>query len=301
MKTVAVRFSALLLIILGCACTTFAWGPATHTYITSSIVQNASNNVLWGAIAPDVNQALSPAPTSVYFMDTHYGVMNIYNAAATPEEREFAFGFVSHNEDWAADYTAHFHSRMTPRNEGYVIRKSQQLCSLMTMQLTQAGLTQYLPYITLDNCHFVLEWGVDRLVLKQHPELAAKLFNGAALHSVNSGALLEQAFGPVLPDAKSPSWAAADALWAQTMATYGAISQMPDEQAIPALATLLTMMAENLGIIPPGDPAFEAAFGQLVQLGLVDSMQICAEDSGPEIAATIQFVNKNMENRKIEF
>ena len=37
----------------------------------------------------------------------------------------FAFGFISHNEKWGADYTAHKNGRTTKK--GYVITKSSLL------------------------------------------------------------------------------------------------------------------------------------------------------------------------------
>ncbi len=271
-----------------------AWGPATHVYIAKQ-VQNENlelKNQLYGAVAPDVNQVISSDQLSPFFFATHYQFMNVWDTAkyGSTAQKSLAYGFVTHNEAWGADYTAHISSRTLNPQTGYVIQKANVLCFVLGQQLQQAGLSQYAGLLTTDNCHFVLEYGIDLMIRQQNPDVAHWLA-GASLHrSSEMPGLLATAYsgyGTQFAGAFIP----ADEAWRQNIHYYASLLELPMDEAVPQVAAYLTGLAQQQGIIPSGvDPQVAQL---LIYTALLDSMAICA-DYPAELDATVPYVQEQL-------
>jgi hypothetical protein len=293
----------LSLIVLLVAPASFAWGPGTHTYIAGKINPDAANaDRRYGAVAPDLNQMVSYDQNSAYFKATHHHFKYVWDAAGggTSVQKDLAWGFVTHNEAWGADYTAHISSLTLDPSQGYVIQKSQQLCAVLTQQLTQAGMTQYLGLITLDNCHFVLEYGIEAMLQQQHPELAQQLAEAAGTHSAESEALFMNAFAAKYGPAFGTAIAYGDGQWRSLIAKYAYVlgSSNPSKMdGLDGMAMYLVYIGQTAQLIDPSlDPALVAG---LIKLALFDSIQICGNDYQGEIDATIQFVGHQLVAHKV--
>ncbi|MCL4477241.1 MAG: hypothetical protein M1508_13645 [Nitrospirae bacterium] len=61
------------------------------------------------------------------YIATHYDFLKVWDASRNEVERSLAYGFVSHNDMWGADFTAHHSGRTYGQTEGYVIAKAEIL------------------------------------------------------------------------------------------------------------------------------------------------------------------------------
>ncbi len=73
----------------------------------------------------------------------HNNAMLVWLAAKSPMERSLAFGFLTHNETWGADYTAHIKAPGFP--DGYVVEKGVQLVPMLLPVLHQILLNATAP------------------------------------------------------------------------------------------------------------------------------------------------------------
>jgi hypothetical protein len=305
MRSSRLTFWAILLTVMF-STSAFAWGPATHTYIVDQLNGRGEKaDQLYGAVMPDINLLLSADGQSPYFQSTHYDFTNVWTVAANSHSEAYkglAFGFASHNEKWGADYSAHIHSLRYPEFQqgGYVIKKSQELCKV----LNDAYGSQVPPGIlTLDNCHFILEYGLDLMVKSKDPWIGAKVMLAARFRSPRVSGLLMAAYPDVDPMPKlglpagttyGTEFAMAEQVWREKMIQYGQILMLPNDKAVPALAAFLNQMAHDLEVLPG-----ELDATQLIGAALVASMQVCATDFSPELKATVANVNFNMHTHGI--
>ena len=79
-----------------------------------------------------------------------------------------------------------------------------------------------------------------------------------------------------------------ESLWRTFMIRYGDILKRPEDQALPMVADFLVDLAIQMGIIPNPAPEQHPYLIQIIELGLRDSIALCAPDYPGEIAATIQ-------------
>jgi hypothetical protein len=287
------RIALLLGLILLAATTLSAWAPGTHVYIANKVKATGvyKADVLYGATAPDLNLLFSTAPDDPTFFATHYGGMAMWQAAMTNDEKALAFGFMTHNEAWGADHFAHIASHVYPTaGQGYVIIKADQLCQVLTADLTNAGMSQYTPIVTPMNCHFILEYGLDLLAKHRDPYLGEKVTEAALHRSPEMAALLAKAYAGGDPYVAG-GFAQAEAVWRQTMIAYGQILKQPDAKALPAMAEFLANLALQLKVVDESVP--HDALVMLLQLALTESMRVCATDFYPEIDATVYDLQNN--------
>lgn len=281
LRTLALAASATLL---------QAWGPGTHTYVAYQLKDVGTNKAerLYGAIAPDFNLLKSMSSDDPLFLATHYLALRPWEVAQSPEERALAWGFATHNEAWGADHTAHIASlTLTDSAQGYVIQKAGALQATLRAQLTAAGMDAFLPLITLDNCHFILEYGIDLLARRLDPYLGTKLVEAASHRSPAMGPLLAVAYAPGDLEGGA-TLASMEGVWRTFMIRYGDILKQPEDKALPMLADFLVDLGVQLKVLPPLGPDLRPAMVQLIQLALADSIALCAPDYPGEIAATIR-------------
>ena len=112
-----------------------SWEKGTHLYIADKLKKqggmNPSNmDEMYGAMAPDIFNYVFDLPAEVYawlYDQTHHQYINMWKAVKWGYEKPLAFGFVSHNDTWGADRTAHHLALTTGLNEGYIITKANLL------------------------------------------------------------------------------------------------------------------------------------------------------------------------------
>lgn len=267
-----------------------AWGPGTHIYVGNQLKEVGTNKaeLMYGGIAPDFNLLVWTSTSDPLFQATHYQAMRPWEVAVTPQERALAWGFASHNEAWGADHTAHIASlTLADTSRGYVIQKAEALQQVMWNQLDAAGMSGFKSLITVDNCHFILEYGIDLMARHLDPNLGAKLVEAASHRGSSMGSLMARAYAPGDPVAGA-QLAYLESLWRTFMIRYGDILKRPEDQALPMVADFLVDLAIQMGIIPNPAPEQHPYLIQIIELGLRDSIAICAPDYPGEIRATIQ-------------
>lgn len=272
-----------------------AWGPGTHTYVAYQLrdVGTHKAELLYGAIAPDFNLLASMSPTDPLFLATHYQALRPWEVAETPEERSLAWGFASHNEAWGADHTAHLASlTLADGSQGYVIQKAAQLRGLLQDQLTAAGMEAFGALITPDNCHFILEYGIDLLARRLDPYLGAKLVEAASHRSPQMGGLLARAYAPDNP-ALGTGLVTMEGIWRTFMIRYGGILKEPEDKALPLMADFLVDLGTQLGVLPNLGPDSRGALVQVIELALRDAIGLCALDYPAEIRATVELLGQS--------
>jgi hypothetical protein len=276
---------------------------------------------MWGSVAPDLfNFVFDPALCVGWIADQTQGeepdsAAKIWNAAGTNPEKVLAYGFVSHNDSWGADFVAH-HSGLRPgyENEGYIIAKAKQLLNAPSNpadpQRTFADVFADLgmsPDEAFLVAHVISEDAVDiRLGTEVDPLLGRKL--AAAARGVT------RRFPPLLVKAFAADYAAycfggdystatnvltaAEKEHRKNMIFLGEAISQSEPVAVQLLAEqVVAILPEFLGR-PLPVPEAEAV--EIVKKGIFNSMVIC-DDYRAEIDATIEFVEKNLKDHGITY
>jgi hypothetical protein len=291
----------MLILTVGAA---FAWEAATHAYIEEHLYkqkgqadQDVMRNRIYGANAIDIfnNDFTSPyLDFAAYFHSTSQEYfLEAWQIAETKEERAFAYGFVSHNNKWGMDSTAHISGKTYGRGTGYVIAKAKVLSAMLGPSLeAQLGLS--IPYETLVNlCHYLVESGVDFLILEKDPAIGSKLMNAALFRSDEVPALLVNAYQDDFADlAGITETAAADIITTAeanfqiSMIKYGGALTQPN--ALDLVAQGLA----SIGVIYLGlEPGSETILTPVAKSGIQAAMMLCKPDFEREIKADTGWVN----------
>ena len=112
----------------------FSWGFATHAYIDDHLGKKGIRNNLneiYGGVMPDLFNTLFDYPEYLDFLpvQTHLKSMKVWKASRGEVEKSLAFGFVSHNDRWGADFTAHHACQTCGQPFGYAYAKANVLLS----------------------------------------------------------------------------------------------------------------------------------------------------------------------------
>ena len=149
--------------------TAHSWGWATHAYIDDALNKaddERNMNEIYGGIAPDMFNYYFAETDEVrdeIFNQFHYDFMNIWNRKKTGQEKALAYGFVSHNELWGADMTAHksgitFGESEDGEPEGYVVTWAKILAQNAPLEVYLPGIPEdlamqlYHTFVEYGNC-----------------------------------------------------------------------------------------------------------------------------------------------------
>jgi hypothetical protein len=199
---VLVLMNGLMLILTASA--GFAWNAATHAYIEENLNKKTGkstpdilNNRIYGANALDLfndNFYLPYLAFADYFHSTSEEYfLKAWQIASNKDEKAFAYGFVSHNNKWGMDSTAHISGKTYGKDTGYVIAKAQALAAILRPYLPEE--MSAIDEETLVNlCHYLVESGVDFLVREKDPLIGSKLMNAAYARSESVPTLLANAY-----------------------------------------------------------------------------------------------------------
>jgi hypothetical protein len=302
----------------------FSWSQATHAYIADRLgarVGYDNLNEMWGSVAPDLfNFVFDPAVCPGWIADQTQGTysdtfLKVWNVAATNAEDALAYGFVSHNEQWGADHSAH-ESGLRPgyENEGYIITKAKLLLNApigptnpqQTFGDVFAGLGMN-PDEALLIAHVITEDAIDiRLGNEVDPLLGRKLATAARNETKMFRALLVEAYAADYADyCFGGDYATAASVLTATeeghrkyMIFLGQAISKSEPAAAQLLAQqLVSILPELLGN-PLPVPEAEAV--EIVRAAMFSAMDIC-DDYLAEINATIEFVDKNLKEHGIAY
>jgi len=273
----------------------FPWGSATHAYIIDQIMRKAGPpRLMYGAMAPDV--------FNYFFQDlalrdklygmTHFNYMPLWDASEGPSDRPSAFGFVSHNNEWGADATAHLQSLTFMPNEGFVITKAGILWGMIS---------GYFPGIDQSTgesiCHDVIEAAIDILIKKLDPNIGNRLVDSARSADKKILELLNKAYLDYITGLVGDEDYAKDIISLNETVFRYAVLQLGnalkqkspnDLNAIAAIFSALGSQAYGIDV-PPDMVA------QVLEL----AMYVCTDplfgpDCFGEIFATIDYVRHNL-------
>jgi hypothetical protein len=308
---------ALVLILGLSASQAWAWGSATHTYIDDRLNRQGPGQKnlgeIYGGVAPDLfNYLFAPYQPYLYGM-THDDFLKVWGVAGPGKssvKRALAYGFVSHNDLWGADVTAHHNGLTFDQGQGYVIAKAQAMKPYLTSALASMGVS--LPdAVALDLCHNFVEYGVDVLVKNLDAQVGAKMAGAAFKRNTTFPALLVQAYGDDVATALGISSEdaaqlilAAEQSFRKTKIYEGQALMQDDAAAIALLAEELANFAQaylaSFGVtLPPGMGREQIVVLAENFIGL--AMAMCQGDFSQELTATIAFVNEQLDTHRIAY
>ena len=293
----------------------FPWGFGTHTYIDDHLgntKRNRNMDEIYGGVAPDTFIYLFDVPDYQTYLSyqTHVEFKKVWDVPRAGLGKSLAYGFVSHNEVWGADSTAHQSGLTFGQGEGYVIAKAQVLAAILEAFPPYAALD--LPHeINLAISHELVEDGVDLLVKGLDPSIGWKLKSSAFFRTSDFPVYLVKAYAKDFSDAFGISRheatkfiIAAERNFRKRMMVYGDALTQDDPMAIQLIAEMtadiaVSFLAANGLSLPPGVEIEDIV--PLIEYAIAQSMVICADDFAGEIGATIDFVNQNLEDNGISY
>jgi hypothetical protein len=317
MKRVFMAVSTIFCAMFFFAQAAFSWGWAVHTYIDEQFntkwqLRNA--NQLYGGLTPDIFNYQFEAPALYMHAQTHNDFMKLWDAAQSKPGKALAFGFVSHNEVWGVDSTAHragitFGQLGTipghPEAGGYVVAKAYILKGILE-QIPEFNALQLPEPLALQVAHELVEYGVDILMKQIAPNIGIKITAAALPPNPNFPLLLEKAylkgltaqFGMSDADARK-FLKSSEKQFRQLMVLYGQVLMQDDTTAVilisDQLADIATAFLAAYGLtLPPG-----ADITPLLQFGIMQSMMLCAPDFSAEVFATANFVDQQLASHGI--
>lgn len=314
-KRVFVALACMVLVSLSAGSTASAWDLAAHAFIEENLFkkQGQSNAALllhrtYGAGVLDLANNSFSLPY-LYFQNylhdpAQTNFMKAWNSAVDPIEKAAAYGFVGHNNSWGMDSTAHISGITFGKEGGYVNAKARELAVMLRPMLSSPGLGLDLPdNVLLSICHYLVEAGVDLLVLNLDPAVGTKLMAAADGRSDAVPALLVRSFaGDLAPVTGSAEQAEALVRDAENgfrtyMWSHGFALTQPN--ALDLVAAELAQQAgayfDYLGV--PRLP-FNVSF-LIAKQGIMASMWLCAGDFEGELRATTGWVNGRLSSEAI--
>lgn len=293
-----------------------AWNAGTHAYVVSELQQKydlpadpqLARDRIYGSSGPDVfNYGLvDPFPTLADYLHevpAPDATLRLWDVARTTGDAglaAFAYGFVSHDEGFGADTSAHVRAITGGVKQGYVVAKAAILAAELRAILAQQGLDLPAAKVEL-GAHVLVEAAVDLLVQAQlDPSVGAKLLDAVDGANPEVGYLLAAAYREPLARYFAGGEAEAAATIVYVESQFRAIEHQyalalagsrPD--AFVPLAQFNAGLAERL----LGMPA--AALYPLVAHGIGRGMQLVQDDFQREIFATIGWVNGNLASRGV--
>ena len=316
MKKAMIGFLGVLMAGLILAPSALGWEKGTHAFIAELIKRSGGPKTveaMYGATVPDVFNYMYTEPGYFYrdflYDQTHFHAMKVWQEAKEGGEKDAARGFVSHNNAWGADMTAHTRSLTLDPNEGYVITKAKLLNSLLMNDPNYAALVGSVPYMALEICHDIVEAAGDIILKHADPSLGRKLIELARLPRPEAAALLVRAYADDLaafskstpaPLNKKKAEAfirAAEAEYRSGVIAYGQLLEGDDATLIANIVEMYKSLAASFlgsyGIPVPDD----ATLGALISGALDLSLQICQGDYMTEVLATAEMVKREIKKR----
>ena len=321
-------FGLICLLLTMVPSAAFSWGDATHVYISDRLkAQWGYNNIneMWGSLGPDIfNFMFDPALCPVWLADQTHGTttdsfMKVWGEATTISEKALAYGFVSHNEAWGADHTAHVSGRTFGQDDGYINAKAMVLLNtpINPAEPYDPNLNPKLgeifasvgmdPDQQLMVAHVIAEYAIDIMLRNDvDPFIGLKVVGAALARSEKFPALLVDTYAADYaancPGIDYPTAAyiiaSAEAEYRNGMISYGKYISRSEPVAVQLIAKQIVALAP--GFLDGPLPIPEADAIELIKAAIYVSMEIC-DDYMTEINATIRFVRRNLTHNGITY
>jgi hypothetical protein len=285
------------------------WGSAVHAYIDDHLGANRplrNANEMYGGMAPDVFNYLFDHPDQLQFLyaQSHNNFMRLWEVAHRRLGRSVAFGFVSHNDVWGADSTAHHRCTQCDAPYGYVIVKAQQMVKLAP--LSGLGISDE---VALEVHHNIVESAVDLLIRRQDPHVGQRITAAALLRSPDFPALLVDAYArdfsrqfDLTRSEAAKTITAAEMNFRRMMLQYGQVLMQDDETAMQLVAEQIADQATTyLGSFGVTLPLSPPEVVELAQQLLGVAMWLCEPDYTQEIQGTIHAVDHALHTHGIRY
>jgi hypothetical protein len=296
----------------------FAWGSATHAYIETHLTNKGPIlmiNQVYGGMGADVFNYMFETPAEMTWLsnETHCDPLRLWRVALLPTAKAQAFGFVSHNNLWGVDSTAHFPAcppDLIP-SSGYIFAKGAELEAIVESDPTYGPV--------LDSLHLptdlqagifqdLAEFGVDILVKRLDPGIGQKVSAAALLRSPEFPLLLVAAYGRGLSQTFGMSHqdaarmiTAEEAEFRKTIIGYGQALTQDEATATLLISENMAQLAQALlgayGITPPPP----ADLVPILSFSISQAEMICAGDFQLEIGSTVKTVKKNLASHGISY
>jgi hypothetical protein len=249
----------LVLVALVCsAVPALAWGTGAHLVIAKGVAEalgvtglpkTLALQVAYGAIAPDFAWVAWEPLSDELGAATHFdpGYVEPWERATTTAQRAFAYGFLSHNNVWGADFWAHSASPFEA-GDGYVIDRAAAATALG---------------VPPEAAHDYVEVAIDLLLDQEFPEyqLGNVISRAASSRSGQIPDLLVRCYRDV-PGASGPMIRLLESTFRAGVITYGQSLALPTGADDAAMAAALSV-AHGVG---PAESALYLEAAKLVCL-----------------------------------
>lgn len=306
MKKVTSMFLGTLMLI-GISASVFGWGSATHAFISDQLKRRGGPqnlNEIYGSLAPDIFNYAFDLQGSLYTFlhwETHDNFMQLWDSVKFGYEKSFAYGYVSHNDAWGADSTAHHASLTLIPGQGYVITKAIMLDSILMNDPSYAGLE--LPAdIRVDMCHNVVEAAGDILIKRMDPLIGKKIVEAASRPSQVFRNLLFRAYAQDLASFVGSELAVQiisgyEFGFRNAMVAYGTALQQTEAVSIELIVADFNNLVMAYLISKGVDPgSLPSDLSPLIQAAMSAAITICEADYIAEIWATLDRVDRELKD-----
>jgi hypothetical protein len=222
-----------------------------------------------------------------------------------PTGKALAYGFVSHNQLYAADSTAHFPGcpcGVGP-TAGYINEKASELFLIMGQSLE--GIPENVAMEVLRN---IVEFGVDILIKRLDPLIGQKLVSSALLRSPEFPIMLVAAYANdfsaqlhISRFEAAKLITAAESDFRKTTMLYGQALTQDQETAIQLVSEQLAQLAASFLAAYHVDPPPGVDITQLVEFALRTAVGICKPDYKAAVNGTITTVRDGLTSHGISY
>lgn len=304
-----VMLVVLFLMVLSLSSEAFTWSAATHAYIEDHLGRTRgleNDNEIYGGMVPDVFNLLFDYPTYLDYLysETHNEFLKVWRPSRWGLEKSLAYGFVSHNDAWGADFTAHHHCLTCGVPEGYAIAKAKELLAIVPLPL-ELGIPEV---VAIEIFSEIVENSVDILVSKTtDPLIGKKIAASAILRSPQFPILLTKAYAKDLAIYGDISYLEAARLitsaekeFRKTIILYGQVLTQDQATSIQVISEQTADLAEDfldlygIQLLIPKEESIQMVI-EYTTLAIL----ICENNFQHEIEATIHFVYQQLKRHGI--
>ncbi len=219
-----------------------------------------------------------------------------YEAKWWGYQKSIAYGFVSHNDVWGADSTAHYASRTLNPEEGWVVTKSKELEQLLSDTFNDIGLGGEEYYeLRLELCHNIIETAGDIIIKRVDSKIGSKILFSALFRTSRCPTLLINAIGKEYEELIKQ----AENEFRKMMILYGQALMQDEDTAIGLLAEQMANLAEEYlkgkGIELPSGIELKS----LIEDALRVAISVIKDDYMKEVEATIKYIKVNLWKHRV--
>ena len=246
-----------------------AFNAGAHLYIADRVFKKQIYKIdlFYGSIAPDLSLYVKNTESwPNAFDDTHYDSIDLRDDASGFTQTNFARGWLTHNEQWGADYIAH------NATDGYVKNKAETLSSEF--------------FLNEEFAHYAIEVAIDLLLSNNDDDkLGEKLLKTVLFRSWKDRNLLVNVF----VFGGNTDWltlASAEFTFRNLVIRYAMALSLPEQEKLPALALLGVQLAQEfygMEVTP-----------EEVQGILTAAITLCESDYEQVIRQTVKQIKANI-------